>query len=346
VYKKTDSLLRGNIGAELEAAALGRGGPVLFIPAWPRLGRITAGGRQFLNGVHIDRGAADALNPVRNSFIPVIIAESSPIPVSLLTGPPGERREEIRRIPRPGKKIIVMDAETGEDLAAAAELLRKADLLATTAGCAGFAEALVKVLFPGRSRSGIMRFPVRPLLLVSGSRHPASIAQVRKALADKVPGLPADPDASSGLSGGIAAKCAEFLAGEGVCILGTPESMGLVPGYSVPGSARSGAAKAAESLGALVRDIFDRAGPAHLAVFGGDTLFGLTQALGYGCLVPVDEMGNGVAVSAAYGGGDPLLIISKAGSFGEPGLIRDIREKTGIYERVEGDFRPRRDGRT
>ncbi|MFQ8831716.1 MAG: four-carbon acid sugar kinase family protein [Ruthenibacterium lactatiformans] len=45
IYKKTDSALRGNIGAELSAALAADGGERLhFVPAFPNLDRVTRGG--------------------------------------------------------------------------------------------------------------------------------------------------------------------------------------------------------------------------------------------------------------------------------------------------------------
>ena len=47
LYKKTDSTLRGNIGAELEGAMRGFGADKLcFAPASPKLGRTTSNGVQ------------------------------------------------------------------------------------------------------------------------------------------------------------------------------------------------------------------------------------------------------------------------------------------------------------
>ena len=72
-YKKTDSLLRGNIGSELAALmdAAG-GGELAFVPAFPATGRTTTGGVQYLDGVPIDRTpfAPDQLNPIRSARVP------------------------------------------------------------------------------------------------------------------------------------------------------------------------------------------------------------------------------------------------------------------------------------
>lgn len=54
IYKKTDSTLRGNIGAELAALPAGR---IHYAPAYPRLGRTVRGGRLYVDGVPVEQTA-------------------------------------------------------------------------------------------------------------------------------------------------------------------------------------------------------------------------------------------------------------------------------------------------
>ena len=54
IYKKTDSALRGNIGAELEAMMQASGEEQLpFVPAFPQIGRTTVNGTHFIEGVPV-----------------------------------------------------------------------------------------------------------------------------------------------------------------------------------------------------------------------------------------------------------------------------------------------------
>lgn len=79
VLKKIDSTIRGNIGAEV-AELLEMSGAKLAViaPASPRAGRTTVGGYQLVNGAPVSRSAvgADALSPVKSSFIPDLFAET------------------------------------------------------------------------------------------------------------------------------------------------------------------------------------------------------------------------------------------------------------------------------
>src|SRR5579862_5186705 len=70
IYKKTDSALRGNIGAELRALSeVCPEYPITYIPAYPALGRTVKNGALLVRGVpvHETSFSADPLNPVRNS---------------------------------------------------------------------------------------------------------------------------------------------------------------------------------------------------------------------------------------------------------------------------------------
>ncbi len=55
IYKKTDSALRGNIGAELAALLKASGARNLpFLPAFPQIGRTTEKGVHYINGVPVN----------------------------------------------------------------------------------------------------------------------------------------------------------------------------------------------------------------------------------------------------------------------------------------------------
>src|SRR5580700_2056876 len=51
IYKKTDSTLRGNIGAELGALLeVRRDSPLLYVPAYPEMGRVVKQGHLYVHG--------------------------------------------------------------------------------------------------------------------------------------------------------------------------------------------------------------------------------------------------------------------------------------------------------
>ena len=73
IYKKTDSALRGNIGAELRAVMDGTGEETLaFIPAFPQMGRTTREGIQYIGETRLEDSAygQDPFEPARESDVP------------------------------------------------------------------------------------------------------------------------------------------------------------------------------------------------------------------------------------------------------------------------------------
>jgi uncharacterized protein YgbK (DUF1537 family) len=348
VYKKTDSTLRGNIGAELEALVLGRKLRVLpFVPAYPDLGRRTRGGRQYLDGVPIDQTALawDALNPVRHSFIPDIIAEETALPVRLIPGGPAQ--------PAAAPEIRIYDAEKNADLREIARTLEEQGFLGAAAGCAGFAESLADRIPFGDGRPGGQTGvkPVSapeeapqpggntlPVLVISGSRHPASLAQVEAALGAGIPGAAVDGDKllnprwfEGEEAASVISRCGELL-NTGCCILGTGMSLGRPEAdpYRVPQTIQTiygperpaGEWGAAGFLGRLAGPILGQR-PAHLVVFGGDTLLGVMEFLGCPLLRPLDEILPGIVLAGTSAG---QFVVTKSGAFGGPGLIMTILE--------------------
>ena len=80
IYKKTDSALRGNIGAELTAVLDAAGTDRLpFIPAFPKMNRITQNGVHLIDGVPVAESVfgRDPFEPVRHSRISDILHQQS-----------------------------------------------------------------------------------------------------------------------------------------------------------------------------------------------------------------------------------------------------------------------------
>lgn len=79
LYKKTDSTLRGPIGAELNAIM--EAWPdrsLVFVPAYPRLGRVVRGGRLFIDGRPLEKTdfSHDPLQPVHSGWLREILEPS------------------------------------------------------------------------------------------------------------------------------------------------------------------------------------------------------------------------------------------------------------------------------
>lgn len=327
-YKKTDSTLRGNLGAELAAMQDVCGAKRLwFAPAYPALGRTTRGGTQLVNGVPLARTdfATDPFNPVGTDFVPALLAEQTDRPVRIAAPaalPPEADRPEL----------VVFDAETDAELLQTAQALWAHGEAVCLAGCAGFAAALEAVLDLPRTAQ-VPELPNGILLLVCGSVHPRAVAQCRYAAAHcGYPELPLT--AAQMLSDtGDDAKTLDTLctalersgrallrvSGGRECLA---ETAVLAARLSI--DPQTVPARIAARLGALTAQVLARKKPAALIVFGGDTLLGIARALSCTSVTPLAELLPGIVLSQMQTDTGALFVVTKAGGFGDANLLQEI----------------------
>ena len=303
-YKKTDSLLRGNTGAEIEAVLSATNSKqAFFVPAYPQIGRTTVLGQQYANGLPIHQTAAaqDAQNPVHTANITDILRDTTDalafcVPVGGV-------------MPNDGG-IVIFDAQTQPHLEALATKLQ--NKTAVFAGCAGFAPYLHKVfaLSAETKHTPILCKP-KHMLTVCGSLHPASRRQIEVAQAAGVPALEISVEElrMGALKTAKQQQAASFLNAQNLILYTTSAMVGNLS-----------ANFAAQSLAGIVKAIASRS--TALCVFGGDTAEAVFTALDIGAVYPLYEFAGGIPVCAAYNtAGQSRTVITKAGSFGAEDTI-------------------------
>ncbi|MGH2819646.1 MAG: four-carbon acid sugar kinase family protein, partial [Actinomycetota bacterium] len=124
VVKRIDTTLRGNVGAEIEAAlgAAPTRRRALIVPAFPAAGRTTEGGLQLLDGVPLaeTEAARDPLSPVTSSRVVDVVTGRSDLELAELTGADLRDRDALERALSSGPVGVVCDAGDDDDLAAIA----------------------------------------------------------------------------------------------------------------------------------------------------------------------------------------------------------------------------------
>ena len=335
LYKKTDSTFRGNVGAELEAALKAFGLETLvFAPAFPRQKRTVKSGVAFVDGVplHETAFAKDPFNPVSCSEVEGIVKAGTALPVRVVG--PGELGRALED--GGGPRIIAVDAETDEDLSRIALEAARWGEAAVFAGCAGFAEHLGGLLAPPPAARE-ERMKAKTMLVVCGSVNAVSMQQAAAAEADGVrsvrltarqlldEGYPSSPDGRSLIEG-----LAKGLKKHGCLVLKTAgnaadvdEAVRYAQGLGIPlerlHTVISG------RIGGIVSGMLEAQDADVLAVFGGDTLYGIVRRLGCRAITPQKEVFPGVVQSTLQTGGGNKVVISKAGGFGEDDLVRRLR---------------------
>lgn len=149
LYKKIDSTFRGNIGGEVSGCLDASGKSyALMIPQLPSNGRTSRNGKVYVNGVLLGETevAKDPKTPVKGSDMAKILGQQTDKKVKLLTKDTAGYNlfDIIKRIQEAkveGSEIILLDADSNEDLkilATAVGLLPREFILVGTAGLAEF----------------------------------------------------------------------------------------------------------------------------------------------------------------------------------------------------------------
>lgn len=335
IYKKTDSALRGNIGAELAAVLEASGCSRLpFLPAFPQTGRITRGGVHYVDGVPVTESpfGIDPFEPVKHAVISELIAEQCSQPVksfpALTTG--GSILQE--------EGILVFDAADPDELFHTGRQLQEQDALHIMAGCAGFGAVLPELLGIDAEESGSLPELDPRLLVVCGSVNPITLTQLDRAesagfirlrltLRQKLE--PGYWNSSEGRDDLI--RMEEILAANSYCIIETND-----PGGNQPTADYADAlgidretmrVRIAGSLGSLVGEIFTSPSLGTLLLTGGDTLLQCMNCVGVRELEPLCELEKGVVLASFTYHGCTRHVITKSGGFGQENLLTDLAER-------------------
>ena len=327
IYKKTDSGLRGNIGAELSAALEASGQPLLhFIPAYPQIGRTTKNGTQYIKGIPVGESvfAKDPFNPVLHSGVKEIILSQCDAAVSVS----GEAY--------PDKGIVVHDAENESDLAAIAAKLKEGNQLTLLAGCAGFASVLPELLELELSEDALPAFAPR-LLTLCGSINPITIEQLEAAEAAGMPKFNLTVPQKL-LENWLESQSGqETIAQWAQTIAEHPSTVIDCDGRSNPEeleafrqelglSFEQMRCRIAETMGKITKALLDQGTDATLLITGGDTLLAAMNQLGQEELIPIREITPGVVLSQIRYQNHTYSLLSKSGGFGTKDLLAQLQE--------------------
>jgi D-threonate/D-erythronate kinase len=306
VFKKIDSTFRGPIAAELDALVEGVGArAALVCPAFPAQGRTVVHGLLSVHGVPAHESAVgrDPHYPGATSDVVDVLARSSALTVSLLPlkeirGPRGELERSLRE----RRGLVAADAETDEDLdtLARAALGHSGIILVGSAGLAAAAAAAWGHAAPTPPMPGPGAW-----LIVAGSRHPTTRAQIRGLEDSGVVGArihgPREPELGQIID--------EIRAGR--------------PAFLASADAPDGARdRVARRLAIAARAVLFETTPSLVVLSGGETALAVLQAIGAHHLEIDGAPASGLAVGRLITDGrSPLPVLTKAGGFGSPGLF-------------------------
>lgn len=335
VYKKVDSSLRGNIGAEIAAVMDAIGCPTFcFAPAFPQNGRTTQDGKQFCYGKEIHRTeyAEDPYEPVLTNRIEEIIHRQTSEPVVCV---PADGYAQALATVADEPTIYSFDASTQADLDRLAGEAVKSGRCCAYGGSAGLAASLSSRLAFHREAIPAPKRGAASLYLI-GSVNQVALNQIAHAtrLGYPVVYLTAEQQLRGDLFGrpegdALTDEIAAHLEKANVCVVCTLKSrrhMAETAAYakSLRLDPKAVSSRIVENIGLLTRQLLTKTRIGSLVVFGGDTLLGVMNSIGCRELMPVDEVEPGIVVSLIAG--QNLLVVSKAGGFGTTEVIPRIEQ--------------------
>ncbi len=306
IYKKTDSVLRGHVLAELETLMIGlEKDKALLVPANPSMGKTIAKGIYYIHGrkLHETEFAHDPEYPAVTSDVQELLGQSQLFGITV--------SGTENSLPTSG--IVLGEAETASDLAIWAAGLGP-DTMA--AGGGDFFSTILEATFSPRIQTGAraeMAFADKPQLYVLGSssensRRAVSVLRKRGIPVCPLPGSPSHDNALNEACLTLWIKeTEEALRQYGLALVVVDQPLQRSNGLP---------ARLAELTARLVKHIdrhFDLQG---FVIEGGTTASYVLRQLGWEKFEPLKELAPGIIMSRVKA--TNRFVITKVGSYPWP----------------------------
>lgn len=323
LYKKIDSTLRGNWTAEVAALAA-LAGPAIVAPAFPATGRTVRDGRVMVRGVpledtetwQLDNAGQDA---ALGAMLEAAGLRVEHVALETLRATPQRIAALLAEAAQRGASAIVVDAETGEDLAAIARVTAALDAPFFWVGSGGLSRELADLpeLFAAEPAADASVEPTPadaavpgPLLALVGSL--SAISERQCALLRTEAGIAEFIVPPAVLREGRAhAQWRAWHDRIGACLRGRQDAIVRIGRDDAFDPAEG--SRLSTALAALVAPYVDGLG--GLIVTGGETARAMLAAARIGGLELACEIEAGVALGRPADGRGPR-VVTKAGAFG------------------------------
>ncbi|HVQ57356.1 MAG TPA: four-carbon acid sugar kinase family protein [Solirubrobacterales bacterium] len=350
-----DSTLRAHLLPEYagvrDVLAPGETPPLLLVPALPAAGRVTVGGRHWLDRdgrrtpLEQTEFAADAVFAYRSGRLLdwaeersdgyFLAADGWEVGIDAIRSDDGAglvRDALLGAAASAAPAAVVPDAETEDDLATIAAGLRQAweRKPSIVVRCAPtFASVL-----SGAGATGLVAPPTveRGLLVLVGSHVPVSTAQLAR-LADRYPRSLVEVDAATlaGDAGGAGGAAAAIDAAvERAAALLDADRLAIVATTRAVAAAALGAEagmRVARWMASVVERLRDRT-DALLSKGGSTSAVNVRDGLGAECVEIVGPVAPGVSLWRVAGdGGEPYPVVVFPGNVGDAGTLVDLVER-------------------
>ena len=298
-YKKTDSVLRGYILAEMKAQMkamnVEKG---LLVPANPPLGRIIKNGKYYVNNelIHQTGFSRDPEFPVTTSDVTEMLGNED-VPVKVVS----------KNQPLPENGISVGEALSGEEMSEWARSENRSVLLA---GGASFFNALLEKNHQLNFTSGKLGDLSLPLVLISGTTFQKNVQQI-KMYSNFVSYM---PESLFSFDHPVAADYDRWL--DHIKAILSKHNKVIIAVNNDTGK-KSNPINLGEKKAEIVKLIFKKFKIKELLIEGGSTAYSIIKGLGWHSFIPTEEIQQGIVRMQVCGLNDLHLTI-KPGSYDWP----------------------------
>lgn len=346
IYKKIDSTLRGNLGAEVDAI-YDEFQPdfVIIAPGYPKNGRKIDSGHLYLNDkpLHETEIANDPKCPVSDSYIPSIFQKQTERKIGCISN------EEIRsgydcvknrmdQFSKENTHYLLFDSKTENDLAALAQFVYETEYNVIWLGSAGLANYLPKIYnIKGEKAPTKFEKNNNRVLLVVGSVSSITRNQLEHFLEhDQVSGvklnaslLISEQSWQKEVETALMVAKAAYDKGNHVAIYPTGDRIAIKEAQAQGGklglSNTDVSNLIVQRLGILTDRLLEYADFKGIILTGGDTAKQVCTQIGVDGVELLDEIETGIPIGKLIGR-HSNYVITKAGAFGtEDTFIRSLK---------------------
>jgi uncharacterized protein YgbK (DUF1537 family) len=353
-FKSVDSTVRGNLGSEIEAVLdIVRPDCAVIAPAFPKYGRTTVEGVQYLHGrpLHETEFGSDPTAPVRDADIVRRLAEDSRrkagrLALDQLRAGPTQIKNAIRELLADGIEMVVVDIAEQEDLKRICLGLSQSGLRVVWVGSTGLAEFIplaLKVDLTLISLSQDHPLDPRPALALVGSASETTREQLRyvqtnnqlniirldpvRMIQDSATAAAELEQAGSNLRAAIdSGHDAALVVSTSRDEITATQQLGAKLNLSAAQVAQRIVDGLAQAGSRLVRE----GRISGIVATGGDTANALCNSLGAEALEILGEVEAGIPIMRLLGERS-LTLVTKAGGFGSQAAMGDALLKVKQY---------------
>jgi uncharacterized protein YgbK (DUF1537 family) len=350
VYKKVDSTLRGNTGAELEEIMTILNRDIcIFSPSYPSYQRITVGGHLIVDQKPLELSEYSCYNStqVENSSIPFLLERQTDFPVAQIDLKDVAKGQKtillkINELYQKGNKIIVIDSTNEEHLKDIFASGLKFDGKVLFSGSAGLANHFPNIYNKNEDLKINIENNKGPVMVIAGSRNSIIEDQINY-LKNKLNFTELKIDLEQIFSNkdeildNYTTVCIDTIKGNRDLVIHTDAiyneeksiNKKVMLKYNL--GFRELEVEIKNFFGELTSKIIKNSYVRNLILTGGDVALGVCKELNIYNLNILDELLPGIPLAIANYKNYKLNIITKAGGFGKEDTLYNLINKLKNY---------------